>query len=148
MRARFSESSYEITVLLDNGAWDRVGDLLVDGDFYRYEHKQVYAAIGALVNTSRPADVITVYEHLQALGKAEEIGGLGYLNALAQYVPSASNIRRYAEIVHERAVMRQLVVVGSGIAESAYAPNGRDAQQLLDEAEAKIFQIAEGGKKS
>jgi len=97
-----AESSVLGGLLLDNGAWDRVGDLLVDGDFYRYEHKQVYAAIGALVNASRPADVITVYEHLQTLGKAEEIGGLGYLNALAQYVPSASNIRRYAEIVRER----------------------------------------------
>ena len=101
------ESSVLGGLLLDNEAWDRVGDILFDGDFYRYEHKQVYAAIGALVNTSRPADVITVYEHLQTLGKAEEIGGLGYLNALAQYVPSASNIRRYAEIVRERAVVRE-----------------------------------------
>ena len=110
-----AESSVLGGLLLDNGAWDRVGDLLTDGDFYRYEHKQIFSAVAALINTSRPADVITVYEHLQGLGKAEEIGGLGYLNALAQYVPSASNIRRYAEIVRERAILRKLVTASDEI---------------------------------
>jgi replicative DNA helicase len=62
-------------LLLDNGAWDRVGDLLTDSDFYRYEHKLIYAAIGGLINATKPADVITVYEQLQSLGKAEEVGG-------------------------------------------------------------------------
>src|SRR5918996_3505885 len=85
-----AESSVLGGLLLDNGAWDRVGDLLTDGDFYRYEHKLIYAAIGGLINATRPADVITVYEQLQGLGKAEEIGGLAYLNALAQSVPSAA----------------------------------------------------------
>ena len=104
-----AESSVLGGLLLDNGAWDRVGDLLTDGDFYRYEHQLIYAAIGGLINASKPADVITVYEHLQSLGKADEIGGLAYLNSLAQYVPSASNIRRYAEIVRERSILRKLV---------------------------------------
>ena len=142
-----AESSVLGGLLLDNGAWDRVGDLLVDGDFYRYEHKQVYAAIGALVNTSRPADVITVYEHLQTLGKAEEIGGLGYLNALAQYVPSASNIRRYAEIVRERSILRKLVTASDEIATNAFNTQGRAVAQILDEAEQKIFNIGEEGSR-
>jgi len=142
-----AESSVLGGLLLDNGAWDRVGDLLVDGDFYRYEHKQVYAAIGALVNTSRPADVITVYQHLQALGKAEEIGGLGYLNALAQYVPSASNIRRYAEIVRERSILRKLVTASDEIATNAFNTQGRAVAQILDEAEQKIFNIGEEGSR-
>ena len=86
-------------LLLDNGAWDRVADLINDSDFYRYEHRLTYSAIATLVNASKPADVVTVYEHLQNLGKADEAGGLAYLNSLAQYVPSAANIRRYAEIV-------------------------------------------------
>ncbi len=101
-----AEASVLGGLLLDNSAWDRVGDMLVDNDFYRYEHRQIYAAISALINASRPADVITVYENLQTLGKAEEVGGLAYLNSLAQYVPSASNIRRYAEIVRERSILR------------------------------------------
>ena len=142
-----AESSVLGGLLLDNGAWDRVGDLLVDGDFYRYEHRQVYSAIGALVNASRPADVITVYEHLQALGKAEEIGGLGYLNALAQYVPSASNIRRYAEIVRERSILRKLVSASDEIATNAFNTQGRAVAQILDEAEQKIFNIGEEGSR-
>ena len=71
------ESSVLGGLLLDNSAWDRVGDLLVDEDFYRYEHKLVYAAVGALMNASKPADVITVFEHLQSQGKADDVGGLG-----------------------------------------------------------------------
>ncbi|MCB1974342.1 MAG: replicative DNA helicase, partial [Burkholderiaceae bacterium] len=104
-----AESSVLGGLLLDNHAWDRVGDLLVESDFYRHEHQMIYTAIAGLVNASKPADVITVFEKLQSLGKSEEIGGLVYLNALAQYVPSASNIRRYAEIVRERAILRKLV---------------------------------------
>ncbi len=142
-----AESSVLGGLLLDNGAWDRVGDLLVDGDFYRYEHKQVYAAIGTLINASRPADVITVYEHLQSLGKAEEIGGLGYLNSLAQYVPSASNIRRYAEIVRERSILRKLVSASDEIATNAFNTQGRAVAQILDEAEQKIFNIGEEGSR-
>jgi replicative DNA helicase len=99
-------------LLLDNSAWDRAGDLVTDSDFYRYEHKAIYAAIGALVGASRPADVITVFEQLQSLGKADECGGIAYLNALAQSVPSAANIRRYAEIVRERAILRKLIAAG------------------------------------
>lgn len=75
-----SESSVLGGLLLDNNAWERVGDLLSDGDFYRHEHKLIFEAIGKLINASKPADVITVYEHLQGMGKAEEVGGLMYLN--------------------------------------------------------------------
>jgi len=102
-----AESSVLGGLLLDNSAWDRMGDLLVDGDFYRHEHQLVYASIGALINASKPADVITVFEHLQNQGHAEAVGGLGYLNSLAQYVPSASNIRRYAEIVRSPTAHRE-----------------------------------------
>ena len=101
-----AESSVLGGLLLDNNAWDRVGDLLKESDFYRFEHRLIFTAVSSLINASKPADVITVYEALQSLGKAEEIGGLAYLNALAQYVPSAGNIRRYAEIVRERGILR------------------------------------------
>jgi len=142
-----AESSVLGGLLLDNGAWDRVADLLVDSDFYRYEHRQVYAAVAALINASRPADVITVYEHLQSLGKAEEVGGLGYLNSLAQFVPSASNIRRYAEIVRERSILRKLVSASDEIATAAFNPKRRPVDKILDEAEQKIFQIGEEGSR-
>ena len=142
-----AESSVLGGLLLDNNAWDRVGDLLVDSDFYRYEHRLIYASIGGLINASRPADVITVYEQLQGLGKAEEIGGLAYLNSLAQYVPSASNIRRYAEIVRERSILRKLVSASDEIATAAFNINGKAVDKILDEAEQKIFNIGEEGSR-
>jgi replicative DNA helicase len=142
------ESSVLGGLLLDNTAWDRVGDVLTDSDFYRYEHKLIYAAIGVLVNANKPADVITVYEHLQSQGKAEEIGGLAYLNSLAQYVPSASNIRRYAEIVRDRSILRKLVTASDEIATNAFNPQGRAVSQIVDESEQKIFNIGEQGKRN
>ncbi|MES2889552.1 MAG: replicative DNA helicase [Pseudomonadota bacterium] len=135
-------------LLLDNSAWDRAGDLLVDSDFYRFEHRLIYAAISSLISATKPADVITVYEHLQSLGKADDCGGLVYLNALAQSVPSAANLRRYAEIVRERAVLRKLIAASDEIATAAFNPQGRPVDQILDDAEGKIFRIGEEGSKS
>ena len=143
-----AEQSVVGGLLLDNGAWDRIGDLLNDSDFYRYEHRLIYEAIAALINATRPADVITVFEQLQQRGKAEDCGGLVYLNALAQSVPSAANIRRYAEIVRERSVLRKLVAASDEIATSAFNPQGRPVSQILDDAEGKIFRIGEEGSRS
>ena len=142
-----AESSVLGGLLLNNMAWDEVGDLLMEGDFYRNEHQQIYAAISTLVGASKPADVITVYERLQSVGRAEETGGLAYLNSLAQYVPSASNIRRYAEIVRERAILRKLVTASDEIATNAFNPKGRPVSGILDEAEQKIFAIGEEGSR-
>ena len=142
-----AESSVLGGLLLDNTAWDRMGDLLTDNDFYRHEHKLIFAAISTLINSSKPADVITVYEQLQNQGKAEGMGGLGYLNSLAQYVPSASNIRRYAEIVRERSILRKLVTASDEIATNAFSPQGRPVERILDEAEQKIFNIGEEGSR-
>ena len=142
-----AESSVLGGLLLDNAAWDRVSDLLADSDFYRYEHRLIYGAVGALVNATKPADVITVFEHLQNQGKAEEVGGLSYLNSLAQYVPSAGNIRRYAEIVRERSILRKLVSASDEIATNAFNPQGRPVAEIVDEAEQKIFNIGEQGSR-
>ena len=142
-----AESSVLGGLLLDNNSWDKVADLLVEADFYRYEHRLVFASITSLVNSNRPADVITVFEQMQSQGKAEEVGGLAYLNSLAQYVPSSANIRRYAEIVRERSILRKLVSVSDEIATSALNTNGRPVTNILDEAEQKIFSIGEEGSR-
>lgn len=143
-----AESSVVGGLLLDNNAWDRVGDLLKDTDFYRFEHRLIFSAIRELINASKPADVITVFERLQSIGKAEEIGGLAYLNSLAQYVPSASNIRRYAEIVRERGILRKLVTASDEIATNAFNTEGRAVEKILDEAQQKIFNIGEEGARN
>lgn len=139
------ESSVLGGLLLDNSAWDRVGDLLVDQDFYRAEHKLIYAAIGAMINANKPADVVTVFEYLQNHGKSEEVGGLGYLNQLAQYVPSAANARRYAEIIRDRSILRKLVTASDEIATAAFDTQGKSVGAILDEAGAKMSALANTG---
>ena len=134
-------------LLLDNQAYELIAGLVSAEDFYRHDHRLIFQHIGRLIDANRPADVITVFESLQNAGKDEEAGGLPYLNALAQNTPSAANIRRYGEIVRDRAVLRRLVTVGDEIATAALNPQGRETKQILDEAESAVFRIAEAGAK-
>src|SRR5688572_15547068 len=122
-------------LLLDNGAWDKVGDLLSESDFYRADHRLIFQHVGQLIEQGKPADALTVAESLERSGKLAEIGGQAYLGSLALNTPSAANIRRYAEIVRERSIMRNLAATGTEIADAAYNPMGRDAKALVDEAE-------------
>ena len=134
-------------LLLEASALDKITDLVTPDDFYRQEHRLIYRQILRLSEQAIPVDVITVAEALEIAGELDKVGGLPYLGGLAQNVPSAANIRRYGEIVRERSIMRKLAEVGTDIASSAYNPTGRDAAQLLDEAESKVFEIAEAGSK-
>lgn len=135
-------------LLLENSAWERIADVVTDVDFYRQEHRLVFKAIARLVELGRPADVVTVQTELEQNDDLNSVGGLTYLANLVQHTPSAANIRRYAEIVRERSIMRQLAKVGTEIADSAYSPSGKEASQVLDEAENKVFQIAESTARS
>ncbi|MDP4028536.1 MAG: replicative DNA helicase [Gallionella sp.] len=134
-------------LMLEASALDKIVDLVTDGDFYRHEHRLIYRQIVRLSEQAKPVDVITVAEALEIAGDLDKAGGLPYLGSLAQNVPSAANIRRYGEIVRERSIMRKLAEVGADISGSAYNPAGRDAAQLLDEAESKVFEIAEAGSR-
>ena len=132
-------------LLLDNAAWDRIADIIVDDDFYRFDHRIIWQHITRLIGLARPADVVTVHESLAMSAKADEVGGLQYLNALAHNTPSAANIRRYAEIVRERSMLRKLVTVADEISSAAFNPQGKEARQILDDAESRVFQIAQEG---
>ena len=134
-------------LLIDNNATDKVADLISLSDFYRHEHKLIFDHINKVIGQDQPADIVTVSESLEKSDELASIGGLAYLASIAENTPSASNIRGYAEIIRERSIMRKLVQVGSDIAESAYSPKGRDAQKLLDESEAKVFEIADQGQR-
>jgi replicative DNA helicase len=143
-----SEQSVIGGLLIENAALDRVADILSASDFYRHDHRLIYQHINQLINSSKPADIITVAESLENSAELSGVGGIAYLGALAQNTPSSANIRRYAEIVRERAVVRKLIEVSSGITDSAFNPQGRDAKNLLDEAELKILKIAESGQRT
>jgi replicative DNA helicase len=132
------------SVLLDNGAWDRMGDLLSAKDFYRHEHRLIFEVVSVLVNANKPADAITVFERLQAQGKAADIGGLAYLLALIESVAGSANARRYAEIVRDRAMKRALIGVMDEIASQAFGGDGA-AADLLDAAATAIGGLERSG---
>ena len=132
-------------LLLDNTAWEKIADVLADSDFYRADHRLIYRHISMLVEDNKPADALTVSESLERSAKLGDVGGQAYIGSLALNTPSAANIRRYAEIVRERAIMRRLAEVGTSITESVFSPLGRSAKDLLDNAEKEVFAIAEAG---
>ena len=143
-----AEQSLIGALLLDNQAFDRVADVVTAEDFYRDDHRRIFRHVSRLIEHNRPADMVTVAESIEASEDKDKTGGAAYLASLAQSVPSALNIRRYAELVRERAVQRTLAQVATEIAETALAPNGKEVGLMLDEAESKIFQIAETGARN
>lgn len=135
-------------LMLDNEAWDAIADRLVDKDFYRKEHSLVFNAIATLAEQQKPLDVITLAEELKLRDQLDDINGEAYLFDLVNNTAVTSNITAYADIVRERSVLRQLLSAANSIAETTYHPQGRNVSELLNEAEQKVFQIAEQGKTS
>ncbi|WP_428981134.1 replicative DNA helicase [Marinomonas phaeophyticola] len=134
-------------LMLDPQAWDKVSEVVVSDDFYRPEHKQIFSVIARLVDDSEPVDMVTIGERLDKRGELDAIGGVAYLMEMVESTPSAANIAAYAEIVRERSVLRALISTTTDITTRAFNPEGMTAAEVLDEAERKIFQIAEGGSK-
>jgi replicative DNA helicase len=130
-------------LMLSNEAWDRVIDLVDDSDFYRNEHRLIFAAMTRLSADSHPLDVITLSESLHAAGELEPAGGLAYLGDLARNTPSAANVQAYAQIVRERATMRRLIAAAQEIAARSFNPEGRSGAALLEEAERRLMEIGE-----
>jgi len=132
-------------LMIDNSTWDQVSDVVMEADFYRADHRLIFRAIYDLAEENNPYDVVTLSEWLDTRNELNNVGGLSYLGSLAKNTPTAANIKAYAKIVRERSVLRQLISVSTGIAESAYNPDGRSSAELLDMAESKVFEIAEKG---
>jgi len=130
-------------LMLDNNAWDTVSEILLESHFYRADHRMIFRTMQKLIDAGRPIDSVTVSEELDRTGELERAGGLEYLVNLARNTPSASNIRAYSEIVRDRSLLRQMISVANEIADSAFHPGGRASDEILNEAEQKIFQIAE-----
>lgn len=139
-----AEQSVLGALLLDNSAWDRVGDILLAEDFYRHEHRAIFEVMDGMISACKVADVITAGEALQSMGKLVEVGGLAYLNALAQSVPSASNVRHYAELVRERAMLRRLISLADETATAAFNPRGRSVQAIVDAAAQRMADLQRG----
>lgn len=130
-------------LLIDNEAWDAISSLLHEGDFYRADHRLIFSALQALGNHSQPCDVITVSEWLDKQGQLAEAGGLEYLGLLARNVPSAANIKAYANIVREKSALRSLIATGTEITDLGFNPEGRNPDELIEDAERKVYAIAD-----
>jgi replicative DNA helicase len=131
-------------LLLEASAWDNVADAVTQEDFYRPDHRLIFAAIATLAGMGKPCDVVTVSQHLESLAKLEEAGGLAYLSSIVRDTPSAANVRAYADIVRERSLLRQLIRAGTEIAAAVFNNEGESARELVDRAEQRVFEIAEG----
>src|SRR6478735_2350338 len=132
-------------LMLALDAYDRIADQLVEADFYRRDHQLIFRAIRELAERSRPYDAVTLGEWFESQGLGEQVAGGAYLVELASTTPSAANIAAYAEIVRDKAVLRQLIEVGTGIVNDGFQHDGRDSSEILSSAEQQVFAIAEAG---
>jgi replicative DNA helicase len=132
-------------LMLDQRAWDQIADIVSAEDLYRADHRLIFATVADLVERGQPPDAVTVSEHLQRLGQLESAGGLPYLARLVQDTPSAANIRAYARIVRDHALLRSLIEIGGDIAASVHSTEGLTASEIVDRAEQRVFEIAERG---
>jgi replicative DNA helicase len=134
-------------LMLDAAAWDQIADRVIAEDFYRNDHRLIFEAAAILIERSQPCDAVTLSGHLESQGLLDQVGGLSYLGSLARDTPTTANIRAYADIVRERSVLRQLISAGNLIVGSALEPEGREAREIVDEAERAVFEIAERGSR-
>src|SRR5580658_5747687 len=133
--------------MIDSAAWDQVADRVNADDFYRNDHRLIFSATAGLIERNQPCDAVTLSGILESQGLLDQVGGLSYLGSLARDTPTAANIRAYADIVRERSVLRQLISAGDLIARNALEPDGREAREIVDDAERAVFEIAERGSR-
>ncbi|WP_272535797.1 replicative DNA helicase [Providencia sp. PROV212] len=130
-------------LMLDNERWDTVSERVTSADFFSRPHRTIFAQMQILLDQGKPIDLITLSESLEQQGELDSVGGFAYLAELSKNTPSAANINAYADIVRERAIVRDMISVANDIADAGYDPQGRSSEDLLDFAETKVFQIAE-----
>ncbi len=130
-------------IMLNNAHWENVIEHVIADDFYTAAHRLIFQEMETLTRQSSPVDLITLDQALKNKGVIQDVGGFAYLAELSKNTPSAANIIAYADIVREKAVLRELIGVGNNIAQRAYAPKGKDIKEILDEAEREVFHIAE-----
>jgi replicative DNA helicase len=134
-------------LMLDHQSWDKIADVITAADFYRKDHRLIFAAIASLAEDANPCDVVTVSEWLDNRSELEKAGGLEYLASLANETPGAANARSYAKILRERSMLRSLITAGNEISGAAFSTDGRNASEIVDEAERLVFEIAESGSR-
>lgn len=138
-----AEQSVLGSLMISPDAWDKVANIIVADDFYKHAHRLIFNAIIRLTNNNQSIDYLTIKSDLENHDQIEEAGGRAYLIELAKNTPSAANVSAYANAIRERAVIREVISAAHDIAEAGFNPQGREAKEILDIAESKVFEIAE-----
>jgi replicative DNA helicase len=133
-------------LLMQSDSFDRI-DWLSEADFFSVDHRLIYAAIRSMTEAGKPIDVLLLADHLRSLGELEDAGGMAYIGSLAVNTPSAANIHRYAEVVREKSLRRQLMALGCDIQTDAAAP-GTVPMELVERAESRLADITHGREES
>lgn len=131
-------------LMLAPDAWPKIADKLSEGDFYRRDHQLIYRAIAEMAEADppKPYDAVTLGEWFESQGLGEHVAGGAYLSELANNTPSAANIVAYAEIVRDKAILRQLIEAGTTIVNDAFVPEGRESAALIESAQASILALS------
>ncbi|MDC3362658.1 replicative DNA helicase, partial [Gammaproteobacteria bacterium] len=130
-------------LMLDNTEWDNLADVLMPEDFYRAEHQMIFAVMSKQSETNKPIDVVTLLEALNSLDQLEAVGGIDYLSELSGNARGTANILHYADIIRDRAILRRIISTANTIADTGYNTGGKRVEDILDEAEQRIFNIAD-----
>jgi len=138
-----AEQSVLGSMMIAPDSWDKVAEIVVESDFYNRSHRTIFGAIIKLLSNNQSVDTVTVKDTLAQSGLLDEAGGFSYLIELAKNTPSAANVTAYANVIRERAIVRELIGVAHDIADVGYNPEGRNSADILDLAESKVFEIAE-----
>lgn len=137
-----AEQSVLGSMLVSPDSWDKVVEVVSAQDFYNQAHRIIFTAISGLLQKNQPVDIVTVKEALESKAILEQAGGFSYLVELAKNTPSSANVGAYAEVIKERAILREVIGVAGEIAEAGYSPDGRDGLEVIDFAESRVFEIA------
>jgi len=143
-----AEQSVLGAFFLDNNAFDKVQSILIEEDFYRYDHRLIFRAIAEIKAKNQPIDLIILSEHLNAQGNLDDAGGFAYLGTIAKDTPSAANVVGYAEMVRERSHRRQLIGLAQDLKDLAFGGHKGDAAELYQIAEQKMFDLVDNTSSS
>ena len=128
-------------LMLETERYDAVSEIIEFTDFESQDHQNIFQSMGELVNSNKPLDPLTVSDRLDSKNLLTRAGGKNYLIDLASTSPSAANLEAYAGMIRQKSISRRLMKINSEISELIVNPQGKDAAELLDEAETKIFSL-------
>src|SRR5215467_5030108 len=129
-------------ILINNHAFNQAAEVIDAQDFFRDAHKRIFDKMVTLTDRREPVDLVTLKDELSRANELEDVGGPAYISSLTDGVPRSANVEYYAKIVKEKSTLRRLIQSANDVLGRAYEAE-QGADELLDEAEKSIFQIAE-----